>query len=264
VFVQRFKEGTPEYEQYGALIASDSARGATIKGFESDLAKYGEGVDGARLSRKGGGPLPDGAVAALQQGTRGGRAGFAAEREAAIDKALNAYMRAPDVSNSKVVDGTLSFSKKAPMPDWAADRIGMPRRSETPAMHMARQGAAMAPQIAAAQQQTNMEKKAFEMYPQIARYQLEDAKYRDNKRKEFLESYSSGAKNFPNNRAALDIASIAEANNLNYEDVAGIMDRIVANAKGGNNWTKPNVVGGATPYENLMAQLNAVVAERAR
>jgi hypothetical protein len=260
IYIQRFDKGTPDYNEYGAAIISNSRRGASKKGADEDIAKYGQGVDGARIY--GNAPLTPEAQAALpgmlQRSTAQGRAGLANEAQLEKLAAIRKWQAQPEMweENGRTM-------RKAPMPDWVADQMGTARRGESSYDYQMRGAIADAPRRAAAQAQaeaqTAREKQAIAMTPQMMEHYRKAAKDQREAEKDFLENGYQPIKGAPNDLLSGNIASLARGLRVNPLEIQSLLQQIIARDEseyGEIDWTNQKTT------QDMIGELNAVAASR--
>jgi hypothetical protein len=260
---------------YSGVAGNSGAgyRGATTKGFNEEFAKTGNFVEDPVTKKRAtmtGAQLPATQAATNQfvLGTAGGRAGLEGERALAELDAIKRWQGQPDVSNfyernnatpvygadttagnafGKDYKGVavnikrpgghnvFGYDKKAPMPDWVADRLGTPRLGESPYDYQVRQAIADMPARQAAQAQAEAqaerEKQAIARYPQMMEHYRKAAKDSNERKAAFLSNYLP-EKGAPQELLGTTIWNLAERYGTEPYEINYLLEEILANSQG--------------------------------
>jgi hypothetical protein len=260
IYIQRFDEGSPDHKEYGGAIISNYRSGASKKGFEEDITNYGQGVDGARFYNNQ--PLNTEAANNLprmfQQATAQGRANAGYERQLTELNAIRQWQQQPEAWEE---DGNMM--RKAPMPDWAADRMRTPRRGESSYDYQARLAAEELPARQAAQEQAEAqaerEKQMIAMYPQMMEHYRKAAQDSQAAEKNFIENGYRAIKNAPNDLLAGAIIGLAQGLSARPLEVQSILQQIIARDEskyGAIDW------GNQETIQGIIDELSAAAAAR--
>lgn len=221
------KEGEAKVTYSGG--GQNAWRSATRKGSNEDFDQFGQGVDGARLYINA--PLNDRAMSnlprTLQSATTQGRAGLGDELRLAETRAISDWAVQPDSWQEKG-----QSMRKADMPDWVADRMGLPRRAETQDDYQIRQLIVGAPARARAQAQAEAqaarEKQMIAMTPQMMEHYRKAAKDTREQEKDFLDNGYRPIKGAPNDLLAGNIVSLAQGLNTRPSEIQALLREIIA------------------------------------